>query len=85
MDEEGKMGGASDHNMIFTRIKVKFVVLEVVTENQKMMGWDIKDDQNWRVFRKIVEDDLEARPEGESVECEQNFLAEVMVSGLEAE
>ena len=83
VDDEGKFGGAADHNMLFTKLKDRFVFKTKVKRKEKMGGWDIREDVDWEPFRKIVQDELEKKPEGGKVECEQNILTQSLMSGLE--
>ena len=83
VDDEGKMGGAADHNMLFTKLKDNFVFKIKMKKKEKMGGWDIRDDVNWEPFRKIIQEDLEKHPDAGDVECEQNILLQSLVSGLE--
>ena len=84
VDDQGKLGGAADHNMLFTKLKDTFVFKTKMNRKEKMGGWDIREEVKWDPFRKIVQEDLEKKPNGGDVECEQNILVQSLVSGLES-
>ena len=83
VDEEGKLGGGSDHNMLFTWLRDVWVIKVKVKGSQKKRGWDLKEDLDWSPFKKIVENEVESRPWNADVENEQNILTEVLMAGLE--
>ena len=83
VDEEGKLGGGSDHNMLFTWLRDRWLFKVKVKANQKKMGWDLKEDLDWSPFKRIVENEVESRPRNANVENEQNILTGVMMAGLE--
>jgi hypothetical protein len=55
IDEDGKLGGSSDHNFIVTKLKDEFVQAERRSVVQKKAGWNISDDQDWTAYGDMVE------------------------------
>ena len=54
VDQGGEMGGDSDHNLVVTRIKDKFITTSRVSPPTSKEGWDITEDLDWSKFKKIV-------------------------------
>ena len=55
VDENGAMGGGSDHNMAVTRLTDHFVKVDRSDRRQRKAGWNISDDQDWTEYRGLAE------------------------------
>ena len=82
VDENGLCGGASDHNFLFTRLYDSFVKMTRLIRNATKPGWNIKEDQDWSVFRRVVKEELEARGDNGSATGLNNKLSQAALSGL---
>ena len=54
VDQQGVMGGDSDHNLVVTRLRDKFVTSNRVAPPVTKEGWNIKEDQDWGKFKEVV-------------------------------
>lgn len=85
IDNDGAMGGGSDHNMLLTRLEDRFVRVEREVRRQKRPGWDIEDEQDWTGYRQQVNKELAEA--GGSDDGTAEFLAgklgRVMMNSME--
>ena len=81
VDEDGLYGVGSDHNWIELLIVDKFAGLAKVDKQPKKKKdiWNIKDDQNWTVFKEEVEKCL---PPGDYSHYSVNDLAAMVATAL---
>ena len=84
VDQNGIFGGASDHNFLFTRLIDSFVKMSRIIKNNKTPGWNIKDDQDWSEYRRVVIEELSAakKEDGTSAGLNQR-LSHAALIGLE--
>jgi hypothetical protein len=54
IDEDGKLGGSSDHNMIVTRLADSFEKVVRKPFLEKVPGFDISDDTDWSGYSEMV-------------------------------
>jgi exonuclease III len=50
IDQDGLLGGSSDHNFIVTRLTDEFVQVDRRSQMVKKAGWNITDDQDWTAY-----------------------------------
>ena len=85
IDNDGAMGGGSDHNMLLTRLEDRFVRVEREVRRQKRPGWDIEEEQDWTGYRQQVNKELAEA--GGSDDGTAEFLAgklgRVMMNSME--
>ena len=60
VDEHGKLGGDSDHNLVISRFRDKFMVKNKVLPPTSKEGWDITEDLDWGKFKEVVVDSVAA-------------------------
>ena len=81
IDQDGRLGGGSDHNMIISRWKDKFISIPKV-EPVRKPGWDIQN-ANWAKFRSIVEDKIADQALKRcDIESLSNSLSRILTKGL---
>ena len=54
VDDQGRLGGGSDHNMIVARFRDRFVRSSNIAMYRKKSGWRVNDDTDWEPFNKLV-------------------------------
>ena len=81
IDQDGRLGGGSDHNMLISRWEDKFISIPKV-EPVRKPGWDIQN-ANWVKFRSIVEDEIvDQTLETRDIELLSNSLSRILTKGL---
>ena len=55
MDQNGVMGGASDHNVILTRLSHHFIKVDRSARRRGKKGWNIAEDQDWTEYHKVAD------------------------------
>ena len=84
IDEKGNLGGDSDHNMVVSRFKDKFVVaLQEPRCKVKEPGWDFDEDQDWTKFKEVVEREMLSVRNDDGVELLDHAITTAIVKGLE--
>ena len=81
IDQDGRLGGGSDHNMLISRWEDKFISIPKV-EPVRKPGWDIQN-ANWVKFRSIVEGEIVNKTlETSDIELLSNSLSRILTRGL---
>ena len=81
VDENGRLGGDSDHNMLITKFREKIVYVTRAAV-VKQAGWDIKDDQDWTKYKEVVSSELSGK-KAKGVEALSYSIAQAVLKGLE--
>ena len=55
VDQNGSMGGSSDHNFTITRLADHFVKVDRGARRNRKPGWNIREDQDWSEYRSVAE------------------------------
>ena len=83
VDEGAVYGGASDHNMIFSRFSDKFTTTRKTPVVQKLF-WNINEDTDMANFRRIVQQEMDAMPAMDGgVEALSSYLTKALFKGLD--
>ena len=85
VDEGGRLGGDSDHNILITKIRDKFLAVEVVPKIKKKPGFDIKEDQDWTRYRSVVKhkaEEMMKKDDGTTASL-SSILGGLILNGLE--
>ena len=82
VDQDGVHGGASDHNMLFSRWTDKFISIPEVPPI-KNPGW-ATEKADWNKFRQVVQDELDQRLGGLDIGLDSlsDALSRVLTKGL---
>ena len=82
VDQDGIHGGASDHNMLFSRWVDKFISIPEVPPVRNM-GWDTEK-ADWSKFRDVVQEEITNRISGvnNGVDNLSDALAKALTKGL---
>ena len=82
VDQDGVHGGASDHNMLFSRWFDKFIAVPELPP-VRITGWD-KENADWNKFREVVEREISNLvPDGNNgVDNLSDTLSRVLTKGL---
>ena len=81
VDENGIYGGASDHNMLFTRWTDKF--LSVTKASTRKPGWAITEKTNWEKFRQVVQREIgKLQNLGRGIDTLSDALTTSLTKGL---
>ena len=81
VDQEGVHGGASDHNMLFSRWTDKFISVPELPP-VKTPGW-ATDTADWDKFRNVVQGELDRRILGvNSLDSLSDSLSRILTKGL---
>ena len=84
IDEKGKLGGGSDHNMIVTKVKDQFLSPQGRVNKKRSPGWDIQEDQDWTEYKSVVTKEIEKLGyDDEGVEFLDYSITKVITKGLE--
>ena len=82
VDDHGHYGGASDHNMLFTRLADKFMS---INERKRIYkpGWAVDEETDFTKFRAVVQREMDSfTSTGQGVENLSNALSRVLTKGL---
>ena len=60
VDQDGVLGGCSDHSFMVTKLTDSFVCKSRVMKDGRNPGWDLKEDQDWTRFKQVLEREREA-------------------------
>ena len=86
VDQRGVMGGDSDHNLVVTRMRDKFVTSNRVVPPVSKEGWNITEDLDWGKFQNVVADAVAALGDnlkGASAQLMSDTIARILSKGLE--
>ena len=82
VDENGVYGGASDHNMLFSRWTDKVLSIKKVTPSKKP-GWAITEETDWQKFQQVVQRELDkAQNWNKSLDSLSDALTMALTKGL---
>lgn len=81
VDEDGELGGASDHNLLITKFRDKFVYISKAPVLREA-GWDIQEEQDWSKYREVVAKELR-KERGQGVEGLAHSITQAVLKGLE--
>ena len=86
VDQDGDLGGHSDHNMIITRVRDKFLsVLRVSSARTSKPGVNIEEDQDWAEYQKVVENEIQQMGyDDDQVESLEHAVSRIIIKGLES-
>ena len=83
IDEAGLLGGASDHNMVITRIVDIFVMVNPTTRSTpRETRWNIAEDQDWTEFKTVVNKEIEKIKDDGTSESLSNELSRAVTTAL---
>ena len=83
VDEGAVFGGASDHNMIFSRFSDKFTAMRT-TPKVHRASWNLNEDTDFSKFRSIVSREMEEMPSLDGgVESLSGYLTKALTKGLD--
>ena len=83
IDEKGRLGGASDHSVVLTRLKDRFLTVSSVSRKAIKLGWDIKDDEDWKGYSQVVDREVQCRLATNGAEGLSDSVTKIIVTGLE--
>ena len=81
IDQEGRLGGGSDHNILTSRWLDKFISIPKVQPTRKP-GWNI-DGANWPKFRSVIQRDIDdLKIETRNIDSLSGALTSLLTKGL---
>ena len=83
IDEKGRLGGGSDHNVVVTRLKDRFLAVSSVSRKAVKLGWDIRDDEDWKGYSMVVEREVQGMIVTKGAEGLSDSVTKIILTGLE--